>query len=153
EATLRPDPEALMAHYFGAGQRERAAHFAARAAQRAADNLAFEHSARLYRFALEQRDADDHHHPGAPAERLAGHEIKAQLAEVLAHAGRAGEAAELYLSAAQGPEGSWPVEMRRRAAEQLLRTGRIDEGQKVLTQVVEAVGLRMPGPGEHLSSM
>jgi hypothetical protein len=158
EATPRPDPEVLMLHYFGAGQRDRAAQFAARAAQRAADNLAFEHSARLYRFALQQRDSDDHHHdpsgasPGS-ASPLAGNELKAQLAEVLAHAGRAGEAAELYLEAAGGHHDSWSVEMQRRAAEQLLRTGRIDEGQEVLKQVVEAVGLRMPGAGETLLSL
>ncbi len=53
EATPGADAEAVAMHLFGAGETERAGVFAARAAKRAAQQLAFDQAARLYARALE----------------------------------------------------------------------------------------------------
>jgi len=53
------DPEQLAVHWHAAGERQRAANYAIRAAEAAADALAFARAARLYRFALELVDEAD----------------------------------------------------------------------------------------------
>ena len=53
EASGRADLEALAAHWRGAGEVERAAGYAARAADQAAAALAFDRAARLYRLAID----------------------------------------------------------------------------------------------------
>ena len=88
EATGRADPEALAQHYGAAGQRERAAHFAADGAARAADALAFQRAAKLFKRALELTAET----PENAAQRR---RLKVALAESLANAGRGAEAKEV----------------------------------------------------------
>jgi len=135
EATGRADPETLATHLEGAGERERAGALAAEAARRAAGTLAFDRAARLYRFALERlpRAAD----AGREATLLTG------LADALASAGRGAEAAPAYREAAARVDPTEALELRRRAAEQCLRSGRIDEGTAEVRGVLAAVGLRI----------
>jgi tetratricopeptide (TPR) repeat protein len=131
EAAPRADPEALSVHWRGAGDPERAAHYAALAAAAAAQALAFDRSARLYRTAIELRPVE-------------GAALQAQLGHVLAAAGRGGEAALAFLEAAKGANHNEAIELQRHAAAHLLFSGHVDEGIKALGRVLEAVQLTLP---------
>ncbi len=138
-----PDPEALAEHLEGAGEREEAGSFAREAAARATHALAFDRAVRLYRRALSLRPDD------AP-ERW---EIEEALGDALAHDGRSAEAAEAYLRAAAGAGGG-ALDLRRRAAEHLLRSGHVDRGLEVLGDVLAGVGMRLaPTPNRALLSL
>jgi serine/threonine protein kinase/tetratricopeptide (TPR) repeat protein len=129
------DPEALFEHYLGAGERVRAATHAAVAAKKAASALAFDRAAGFFRRALEL----------APARGTELVELKRGLAEALVNAGRPGEAAQAYLDVAQGTSAAHSLEFKRRAAEQLLMGGHIQEGLEVLRSVLSSVGITLPG--------
>ncbi|MHB8862902.1 MAG: serine/threonine-protein kinase [Pirellulaceae bacterium] len=134
EAASGTDPQLLFMHFDTAGDLRKAAHYVLPAAERAAADLAFEQASRLYRRALEL---------GAVAvDRI--HMVRKCLAEALADAGHAIEAAREYEAAALGFSGTTALELRRRAADYLLRAGRLNEGCQVLSGVLDAVGLRMP---------
>jgi serine/threonine protein kinase len=125
--------EALLSHWRGAERPERAAMYAVRAAEHAAGALAFDRAAQLYRAALDL----------GPPEGMEPGTVLARLGDALANAGRAAEAAQAYLSAS----GSLPTEaldLRRRAGNQLLLSGRIDEGLAVMGEILAAVGMRVP---------
>lgn len=134
EAAEQPDPEALALHFREAGERGRAAELYAVAADRAAEALAFDHAARLYELALELG--------GSGSDRAAG--LRVRLGDALANAGRGSEAARSYLEAARGADELDALELRRRAAEQLMVSGHIDVGQTTIREVLERLGLRMP---------
>jgi hypothetical protein len=136
EAGGDADDEALAVHFEGAGERESAARYAARAAAHALDALAFDRAARLYRRAL-ALGADG----GSPEKRRALH---VSLGEALVHAGRGAEAAPVFLAAAEGAPQGDVLELRRRAAEQFLISGHIDEGAEVLGEVMASVGIEYP---------
>ncbi len=134
ESERDPEPEVLYTHHLAAGATDRAAHFAALAARRASDALAFDHAARLYRQAL----ALGRH---AAAEHRA---LQRDLALALSDAGRGRDSAEAWLAAAEGAPADERVDRERHAAEQLLRSGYIDEGIAVATRVLDAVGVALP---------
>lgn len=138
------DHEALAAHFEGGGELVHAGHHAVRAGDQAARALAFESAAQLYRRALAWLPAD------APdAEHL-----RERLADALANAGLGADAAAEYRRAAQhaGPEHA--LELRRRAAEHLLRSGRVDDGIAALRDLLARVRVRMPRrPTEALASL
>ena len=139
EASGRADPEVLGIHFQGAGEPEKAADHYARAAGQAAEALAFDHAARLYRLALELRP------PGRVPADGEVRRLRAGLAEALANAGRGAEAAREYLAATAGATVADAFEFRRRAAMQFLISGHIDQGLATLHTVLEAVGLNLPG--------
>jgi hypothetical protein len=132
-AAGQADPEALFAHFSEAGETRRAAEFAAIAAAKAVDALAFERAAALWRGALAL--------PGVTDESR--RDLQWKLGDALANAGRGGEAAEAYLGAATGASKGNALELRRRAAEQLMRSGRIAAGIGLIDDVLEAVGGRL----------
>jgi hypothetical protein len=134
ESTPGADLEALALHLRGANLPERAGTYAERAAEQAAGKLAFDQAVRLYKMALEATAASS---PDAQRRRT-------RLAQVLEWAGRGADAAAVYLRAADGASGLQRVEFERAAAEQLLTTGRIDEGMVVLDRALAAVGLSRP---------
>ncbi|MEI7895096.1 MAG: hypothetical protein WCI05_18515, partial [Myxococcales bacterium] len=129
EATLNPDAEDLALHWREAGDAERAVTYALQAAEAAERALAFGHAAGLYRRALDL---------GAPDV------VRAKLGDALANAGLGAEAAETYLLAVRGAPPVEALELRRRAAEQLLRSGYIDRGLGVIREVLAAAGLSYP---------
>ena len=136
------DPEQLAEHWGRAGERDRAADLAAIAGERAAHALAFERAARLYALALRRSRL-------TPARRC---ELERRRGEALANAGRGAEAAAAFLRAAErdprdphDPRDRTPaLELRRRAAEQLLSSGHIDEGLQVLGGVLSPLGVWLP---------
>ncbi|MEZ4252595.1 MAG: AAA family ATPase [Polyangiales bacterium] len=130
----RPDEEALAWHWEGAGELERAAHHAVRAAEAAFGALAWERAVRLYRSALAWREPTGD-------ERVRIHE---RLGEALANAGWGSEAADAYGRARRAATGSERVDLWRREAQHLLTTGRVDEGYRALERVLHEVGLELP---------
>ena len=134
QAEPMADPESLAIHWRGAGDLVRAAQFAAQAAAQAAGALAFDRAAQLYRMAIEVTPPDD-----------AGLvELRAKLGEALANAGRGADAAAAYLEAAKGAGAADALEYQRRAAEQLLVSGHIDEGLAAIRRLLGAVGMKLP---------
>jgi hypothetical protein len=144
QAAHHADPEALALHWREAGEAARAAEYAARAAAKAARALAFDRAAQLYGDCLTlglTRDAD-------------GRDLRIKRGDALANAGRGSEAAEGYLEAAAAASPAVALDLRRRAAEQLLRSGHVDEGLATLRTVLRAVGLKLADtPGRALASL
>ncbi len=132
EAFGNADPEALVEHYLGAGDSEHAREHVLTAARAAESGLAFLRAARLYRMAVE-----------IGVDRP-GFELITHVGDALVNAGHSSEAADAYLEAAAlaGPEAA--VELRRRAAEHLLKSGRDSEGLAVLREVLATVDLGYP---------
>ena len=130
EAAGTADPESLLVYFEAGGDAARARACAEIAAVRAEAALAFDRAAALYRRALD----------GA-ADPLP---LRIKLADALAHVGRGEEAGHAYLDAADCAPPDAAVDLRRRAAEQLLRAGHLDEGLAVVRAVLEAVDLSMP---------
>lgn len=141
EASRRADAEALAIHWREQGDFARAAMYAGRAADEASGVLAFDRAARLYQMALELQPTD------APGR----HALEAKLGEALANAGRGAVAARAYLVAAGQAPTAMALDLRRRAAEQLLRSGYIDEGLEALGEVLRAVGLHLPSTPRMIS--
>ena len=130
------DPERIVDHYLGAELPERAAQFAVRAADRAALAFAFHRAASLYRLAVE-------HGGEAPWE------LHEKLAESLSNAGRSGDAAASFSRAAArlrevDPADARALALARRASEEFLRSGFVEEGIRALRVVLDAVGARYP---------
>ncbi len=131
EGTAKPDPEALAVHYYAAGDLLRAAEFAVRAAEHASHILAFDRAAHFYQMALETD----------PQNR----ELVIKLAEALSNAGRGRDAADAYLTAVeQTTKGADILDLRTRAAWQLLASGHIDRGLEAVQQVLDALKLKYP---------
>ncbi len=128
------DPEAIAEHLVAGSERELAAEYAQKAAERAAEALAFDRAARMYQMAIDLETT-----LGRDVPRLT-----VRLAEALACAGRGRDAAGQFLVAAERATGSEAIELRRQAAEQLLFSGHLEEGQRVVVQILTALRMKMP---------
>lgn len=127
------DPTFVIQHLEGSGQSDEAADAARRAAGRSYDALAFEQAAALTSKAIELSSNDK-----------SRYELFKEHAKALEHAGRA-DAAEAYLeTAAEAPSRTHELEMKRRAAEQFLRSGRVIEGMRTLNEVLKAYEMVLP---------
>jgi tetratricopeptide (TPR) repeat protein len=143
EASGQVDPEVLATHFLGANQPALARDFFLEAADQAAEALAFERSARLYRCALELAGEGDD--PGR---------VRIRLGDALANAGRGREAAEAYLAAVPVVPGASALGLLRLAAMQFLISGHMDEGLETLRTVLRAVGMELPAtPRRALMSL
>ncbi len=147
ETTGNDDPAALALHWVEAGDRDKAFQFGLRAAERADQALAFDRAARFYETCLANAP------PGAELDGL-----RVKLANALANAGRGAEAAAEFARAADalvpkaGTEGE-VLELRRCAADQYLRSGRIDEGLASIRAVLAAYGWQLPKPSWAIASL
>ena len=128
------DPLALVDHWIGAGDFSRAGTCAVAAAEMAAQTFAFDSAARYYELALDHLDLTGD-------ERL---DMRRQLGDALANAGRLDDAARAYANAAELADGERAVALRSLELEQLLRRGRLDEGLDRAKQVLASVGVSMP---------
>ena len=128
------DPQALVRHLEGAGEAERAAEQAVRAARLALHALAYDQAAELFRTALRLGHFSA---TEACARRV-------ELGDALANAGRGPEAAEAYLEAAPAADSATRLECRRKAAEQLLISGHLDRGLAAVHDVLADVGVAWP---------
>ncbi len=133
ETLGQTDLEAMAVHFQQAGYPKQATHYAIAAADKASEALAFDRASRLYHLALELQST----------EKTEERTLLVKLASALANAGRPAEAARFYLVAAQDVESATSLDFQRRAAEQLLMGGHIDEGLEVIHRVLAAVGLKL----------
>jgi eukaryotic-like serine/threonine-protein kinase len=119
-------------HWREAGHRHRAALHFADAGKSAADALAFDRAIAHFEAALDL---------GAwQADRQ--RDLRVGLADALANAGRGTAAAPHYLVAAETAGPVHALELRRRGAEELLRSGSLDEGRSVAARALADAGLR-----------
>ncbi|MET0390476.1 MAG: AAA family ATPase [Polyangiales bacterium] len=129
------EPEQLVVHYAEAGEGGRAGETALQAARAAADKLAFDRAADLYRKALELL-------PEADQSRR--RELQVRLGDALAHAGCGAQAADVYLRAASEHEAGAAGPLTRIAAQQLLASGRCEAGADLTVQLLAQVGCIYP---------
>jgi serine/threonine protein kinase/tetratricopeptide (TPR) repeat protein len=134
EATESVDYEGLALHWREAGDARRAADYAVRAAEKSAAALAFDPAIRLYEIALELGTYD------ADARR----DLLEKLGDALTYAGRGKRAAKAYEESAAGAPIARSLDLERRAAEQLVRSGHLDEGMRLMERVLRSIGMRMP---------
>ena len=136
--------EQLARHWYGAGDLEHAARHARKAGEEARARLDFDRSSRWYAIALEGPQWTE-------AERR---DLRTQLADALADAGRPRDAADQFLEAATGADAPTALELRRRAAGSLLQSGYVSEGLELTRKVLAGVGLAMAkSPMRALMSM
>jgi len=134
EESEHDDPESLATHFQGAGNQEKAAEYTLKAADQASQALAFDHAVNLYEQALALAKKP-------PSELVS---LQAKLGNALVNTGRSGEGARIYLKAANSAKAEQALELRRKAAEQFLLGGHIDEGLKVLETVMGSMGIKVP---------
>jgi serine/threonine protein kinase/tetratricopeptide (TPR) repeat protein len=132
-------PELLSVHWEGAGDLRRAADFAVRAGDEAIRAVAFERAARMYRRALELVGR-----MATPADTRELGRLEFALADALVNAGRSRDAAEIYLRAAARAPAGEALDLRRRASEAYLVSGRVDEGMTTIAGLLEEVGMPLP---------
>lgn len=152
EATGERDLEALIDHWRGAGDDRRAMYYAAAAARRAHQALAFDRAAELYQLALEldRMSAAMAALPGASLhgpittvtntvhDPIDTHAIQLQLGDALAYGGKSIAAGDVYRRAAasaRSPQES--TDLLRRAGMQWLIGGRVDDGIAILENVLD----------------
>jgi hypothetical protein len=96
--------------------------------------LAFDRAARLYQMGLELWQPEVSQRTG----------LRTKLAEALANASRGEEAGRAFLAAAEHAEPHEALDLKRRAGEQFLTSGVIDEGLTVIRTVLGMVGMQLP---------
>ena len=143
----RGDEERVAIHLREAGDTRRAAELTVLAAERALAATAFDHAARLYREALALFAESG---ALAPADQS---KLERALAESLSSAGRCADAADAFLSAARLHEGIEAIDLKRRAAEELLNGGHLARGREVAASVLAELQLSMPStPARAIAS-
>ena len=120
-------------HFRAAGEPVRAARHFARAGEMAASALAFADAIEHLQTALSDGD-------WSVPERC---ELLRRLSDALSNAGRGPAAAARYAEAADLAAASERIGLRRRAAEELLRAGYLDEGREVAREVLAEAGLKL----------
>lgn len=141
---LDANAAALARHALRAGRAEEAARSFARAARVARAHVAYARAAGLLREALAHGAPQD---PERPA-------WLRELGEALTLGGRALDAAEAFLAAAEAHPNPERTRLRLRAAEQWLIAGRLGAGQALLRSVAQEVSFELPsGPLRGLLAM
>ena len=134
DALGNADAESLAVHWRGAGDELRAAHYSEMAGDESAKALAFDHAASLFVLALTTL-------PPNREKRLA---LRVKLGDALANAGRSALSANAYREAAVDASPAMSLDLRRRAADQLLRGGHFDAGLAAAREVLAVVGMKLP---------
>lgn len=125
------DDELVADHLIAAGVLDRGVTYLVRAADAAAKALAFDRAARLYRRAFSFGAGGD---PDG---------IRRKLGDVLGNAGRGRESAMEYL-AVKAENFADELELKRKAAQQLLFSGHVDEGLSVVRMILALTGVPYP---------
>ncbi len=134
ESQKQVDAEALVVHWFDAGEPERATIHAERAAEQASEKLAFDRTVYLYRLTLS----------ALPAQSADALRVQVRLAEALGWAGRGAEAATIYLEAARTAPADKRTALEYVGANQLLISGQIEEGTRILRAALARYGRAAP---------
>ena len=125
--------EQLARHWRGAGDPERASEHAIKAAQASLERLDFDRAAQLFDLALH---CGNH---GLEERRR----LLVGLASAQANAGRPADAAHNYGLAAEGAPRAESLELRRVAAEELLRGGYVRQGMDAVSAVLADLGMKL----------
>jgi hypothetical protein len=139
EETASGDYEALVHHLDQLGDDARAGHYAVLAGDRAAASLAFGTAAGYYARAIEWMP-----------DRAEPWELHRKLAECESSRGHAQDAGQHFeraaaMRAAAVGMGLPTTQLAVRAAEQLLRGGRITDGYRIMREVLATLRIRLPG--------
>jgi serine/threonine protein kinase/tetratricopeptide (TPR) repeat protein len=134
--SLQPgiEPQALVTHYKESGDLQPAYDSAMKAAETAERQLAFDRAAVFFEAAVDLdtvRGADRYM-------------LYRRLADALSKAGRGRDSAAAYMNAFElAPVGEAP-ELQRLAAEQLMRSGYVDEAMRLFTDLLHKVRVHVP---------
>ena len=137
------DPQLIAAHWEGAGILDKAVSLWSIAAQTAESSLAFDQAALLYQKCINALTTF------SSVDNDQQRSLQIRLAESLANGGRGPQAATAFCHAAAQSPTKIATELKRRAADQLLRSGHIDEGIAMMEQVMKEEGLPIPREGIH----
>jgi serine/threonine protein kinase len=118
---------------FGAGERATARHYGMLAAEAASASLAFERAAELYERCLQLTDAGDK-----------SAQLWKELALARVRCRRGALAADAYLEASALAEPSERVALLKLAASHMLRSGRFEEGERLVKQVLAELKISVP---------
>ena len=129
------DCDWLHALALALNERSDALRYGLQAAARASEKLAFERAAELYEHCVEL----------SPDPSASNGELWQKLALSYSYAGHGSKAANTYLHAAQHVSAEQRLLFERAAASQLICSGRFEEGEALLSSVLERLGLRAPG--------
>ena len=133
EQTAPHELEALALHFAAAEQEAQALRYAVAAGERSLEKLGFENAASMFGLALRFEKGE-----------AARHRLELRLAEALANAGRGKDSADVYLRAAPQLDELSAIDVRRRAGEQLLRAGHVEQGTQILFHLLRQLGLSAP---------
>lgn len=140
--------EVLAFHFGEAGLHAEAAMHLHRAAREATENRAFAQARSFYARLLTTRDR---------AQLSDGSDLALRIesAEASGRAGLSVEAAEGLLAASRHAPAAEALSLRIRAAEQLLLSGHIERGERILDEQLERLGLSLPSstPGRLLGTL
>jgi eukaryotic-like serine/threonine-protein kinase len=136
------DPAWLHTLALASGERALALRYGLAAADSALNALAFERAAQLYQDCTALC-------PDPSPECL---ELWKKLAQALAHAGRGRQAAAAYHEAAQRASGTTRLQLERRSASHLLRSGAYVEGEALIQKVLAELKLSTPSSTAGLIS-
>jgi serine/threonine protein kinase len=132
------DPETIGRHLIAAGEAERALVFLSEAAERASRALAFVRAAALLDDALALRPADASADPALRAG------LERRRGEALQNAGRGLAAAAAFEASARILGGVAAIDLRRRAAEQLMLGGQLEAGLGRMRAIFAELDLAWP---------
>ncbi len=133
------EDERMAAHLESLGEYQEAANFLVASADRAAGMLAFDRAAGLYERALMCQQAS-----GTAIDGEWIRNVKTLMGNALANSGHGKEAARILLEASEGGRTAEVLELKRKATEQLLVTGYLDEGFDLTRKVFRSMGIRLP---------
>ena len=143
ERVGQDQPESLVDHFVQAGELDRARQYTAESASRAKSKMAFDHAAGLYNQAL-----DIHRQsvtiPASPQALDEEVELLMALGEALENSSRARQAAKVFLQAAENANESLNIDLRLRAASNLLAAGVMEEGLRALRAVLDQLNIPFP---------
>jgi eukaryotic-like serine/threonine-protein kinase len=128
------DPEVLAGHHEAGENPEQALRFTVEAADQATKALAFERAARLLQRAVDFVEGD----------RQQRVELLCKLGEALGNDGRCVQSAKVYLDASKLADFEERIPLRRRAANQLLFAGKIDDGRELIRDDLRAQKVPVP---------
>jgi tRNA A-37 threonylcarbamoyl transferase component Bud32/tetratricopeptide (TPR) repeat protein len=133
EVSGRADADWLHELASGAEEDALALRYGLLAAERADKMLAFERAIELYQRCLKLTAAKQEQAP-----------LWRKLAQVLTHSRRGAEAAEAYLAAAELVQPEEQLQLWQLAASHLLRTGRFEEGERLVQRTLAAHDESLP---------
>jgi hypothetical protein len=136
EASGSSDAAQIGRHLAEGGDPARAQGYLTEAARRAAAAMAFEEAAQLYRRALELSPR-----VGDKSDTTS---VELAYAEALSAAGHGQEAARLWLGLVDRVDAHKGIDLRRRAAEELLLSGQLEEGYAVIGALLGDLNLSVP---------